>query len=213
MRRTKPTSVITSLRHNIKQILMFGGILTSIRDLTRRRTKWAIWELSRQRFSTYGRTIPVLAICASACTHQFLCGDHGREPSLSQVITYRLADVRGGPRGAVSDVGDPTERLTSLAAFRLAKFTTLYGSQSDDDSAQEVSPDPVDFISFATSPPTSCSRTAGRISRNCFGPFPRRPRASFLWASRASHSRACSARGSWAAARLRLVRIISVLIS
>ena len=92
---------------------------------------------------------------ASACMHQFLDEDHGRKPSLSQVITYRLADVRGGPQGAVSDVGDPTERLTLLAAFRLAKFTTLYGSQSDDDSAQEVSPDPVDFISFATSPPTS----------------------------------------------------------
>ncbi len=39
MRRTKPTSMITSSRHNRKQILMFGWIWSSIRHLTSRRTK------------------------------------------------------------------------------------------------------------------------------------------------------------------------------
>ena len=54
---------------------------------------------------------------------------------------------------AVSDVGDPTERLTSLTAFRLATFATLYGSQPDADSTQGVSPDKGDSIRWATSPP------------------------------------------------------------
>jgi hypothetical protein len=69
-------------------------------------------------------------------------------------ITSRLAGIRGGPQGAVSDVGDPTERLTSLTALRHATTATLYGSQPDADSTQGVSPDMVDSICLAASPPS-----------------------------------------------------------
>src|SRR5262245_27220249 len=58
-------------------------------------------------------------------------GRSGHGPSLPSRITSRLAGIRGGPRGAVSDVGDPTERLISLTAFRLATLTTLYGPRPD----------------------------------------------------------------------------------
>ena len=64
---------------------------------------------------------PVPAVFSGSRMHQSLSGRTGQEPSLSCSITSRLAGIRGGPQGAVSDVGDPTERLTSLPAFRLAK--------------------------------------------------------------------------------------------
>ena len=60
------------------------------------------------------------AATAGACLHQSLRGPSDHEPSLPSGITSRLAGIRGDPRGAVSDVGDPTERLTSLPALRLA---------------------------------------------------------------------------------------------
>src|SRR3954454_20280195 len=56
---------------------------------------------------------------AGAWLHQSLRESTGQEPSLPSGITSRLAGIRGGPQGAVSDVGDPTERLTSLSALRL----------------------------------------------------------------------------------------------
>src|SRR5271154_1857951 len=90
---------------------------------------------------------------AGAWLHQSLRGSTGHEPSLPWGITSRLAGIRGGPQGAVSDVGDPTERLTSLTAFRLAKHATWYGSQPDADSTQGVSPDKFDPIRLASSSP------------------------------------------------------------
>src|SRR5438105_6713832 len=112
------------------------------------------------------------AATAGACLHQSLRGPSHQEPSLPSGITSRLAGIRGGPQGAVSDVGDPTERLTSLTALRLAKLATLYGSRSDTDSAQGVSPDPIDSSTWAASPP-SFVRTSGRIALRGLGPRPR----------------------------------------
>src|SRR5260370_5781900 len=113
---------------------------------------------------------------AGACLHQSLGGSLDHEPSLPCGITSRLAGIRGGPQGAVSDVGDPTERLTSLTALRLATLATLHGSRSDADSAQGVSPDPIDSSTAAASPP-SVSRTSGRIALRGWGPRPRPERA------------------------------------
>jgi hypothetical protein len=172
---------------------------------------------------------------AGAWLHQSPCGSTGHESSLPLGITSRLAGIRGGPQGAVSDVSDPTERLTSLTAFRLAKHATLYGSQPDADSTQGVSPDKVDSICLATSPPTKFLRAAGRIWFNGFGPRPWLPRpaagcaldaargcvlgphlgppgAAFLWTSDGGWFRDGLAEGSWAAARWRLALIILLSI-
>jgi len=84
------------------------------------------------RFSAQGTDAPRARVgYARSHVHQSLSGVSDREPSLSQRVTSRLGEIRGGPRGAVSDVGDPTERLASLTAIRLPNLTTLYGSQSD----------------------------------------------------------------------------------
>ena len=151
---------------------------------------------------------------AGAWLHQSLCGSSGQEPSLPLGITSRLAGIRGGPRGAVSDVGDPTERLTSLTAFRLPELTTLYGSQSDADSTQGVSPDSIDSISWAASPPRSCSRTTGRNAFNGWGPRPRRERPTCPcpgpWGT--AGFRAGSPSGSPAAGGPRLVPVVLMLI-
>ena len=113
---------------------------------------------------------------AGAWLHQSLDESAGHEPSLPLRITSRLAGIRGGPQGAVSDVGDPTERLTSLTALRRPTFTTLYGSAPDADTTQEVSPDLSDSSTAAASPP-SRFRTAGRRPLNAWGPRPRLPRS------------------------------------
>ena len=149
---------------------------------------------------------------AGACMQQSLSGSSGQEPPLSCWITSRLAGIRGGPQGAVSDVGDPTERLTLLPALRLAnrRRCTAPGQSW---TAQGVSPDAFDSISPASSPPTNCFRTAGRIAANRFGPRPRLPRISARFAVQTSRSRARSAPGSWAAACCRLVRVVVKLIS
>src|SRR5262245_41684819 len=109
---------------------------------------------------------------AGTCRRQSLRGasDHG--PSLPLGITSRLAGIRGGPRGAGSDVGDPTERLTSLTALRLANLATLYGTRSDDGSAQGVPPDRIESITSAASPPRLL-RSSGRIALRALGPRPR----------------------------------------
>src|SRR6516164_8901858 len=96
---------------------------------------------------------PGPAVTAGASWHPSPCGPSDHGPSLPLWITSRLAGIRGGPRGAVSDVGDPTERLTSLTALRLATNATLYGSRSDADSAQGVSPDACDSNTWVASPP------------------------------------------------------------
>ena len=171
---------------------------------------------------------------AGACLHQSLGGSSDHEPSLPCGITSRLAGIRGGPQGAVSDVGDPTERLTSLAALRLATHATLYGSRSDAEPAQGVSPDPIDSSTRAASPPRFL-RTSGRIELRVLGPRPRSapvrgrgaaaagcrradgprlrpPSAAFLGTCTAGYCRAGSGGGSWAAARSRLDRVVSSLI-
>jgi hypothetical protein len=147
------------------------------------------------------------ALTAGARLHQSLRGSADQEPSLPLRITSRLAGIRGGPQGAVSDVGDPTERLTSLTALRLATYATLYGSSSDPDSTQGVSPDAIDSITWAASPPSRL-RISGRIVLRGLGPRPEPPPAAFLGAFAAGCRRAERAGGSWAAARSRLVRLI-----
>ena len=172
---------------------------------------------------------------AGAWLHQSLGGSTGHEPSLPLGITSRLAGIRGGPHGAVSDVCDPTERLTSFTAFRLAKFATLYGSQPDADSTQGVSPDKVDSIRWAMSPPTNLWRTAGRIWFKGLGPRPWLPRpaagcaldaargcvfgphfwpsgAAFRCTSKGGWFRDGLAEGSWAAARWMFILVISLSI-
>ncbi len=173
---------------------------------------------------------------AGAWLHQSLGGSTGHEPSLPLGITSRLAGIRGGPQGAVSDVCDPTERLTSLTALRHATTATLYGSQPDADSTQGVSPDMVDSIRFAVSPPTNFLRAAGRILFKGFGPRSRlrttrrrlrlrRRRAAASSGRISGHPEPPSSgrprtggsasawhEGSWAAARWRLFLVISLLI-
>ena len=102
---------------------------------------------------------------ASTCMQQSLSGSSGQEPPLSCWITSRLAGSRGGPQGAVSDVGDPTERLTLLPALRLAKRRRCT-APGQSWTAQGVSPDAFDSISSASSAPSNCLRTAGRIAAN-----------------------------------------------
>ena len=63
----------------------------------------------------------MLALVRESDVHQSLRGVSDQEPSLLRRVTSRLGEIRGGPHGAVSDVGDPTERLASLSAFRLPK--------------------------------------------------------------------------------------------
>ena len=109
---------------------------------------------------------------AGAWLHQSLGGSTGHEPSLPLGITSRLAGIRGGPHGAVSDVCDPTRRLTSFTAFRLAKFATLYGSQPDAGSTQGVSPDKVDSICWAMSPPTNLWIMPGEFGSRAWGRVP-----------------------------------------
>ena len=170
------------------------------------------------------------ASTAGTRLHQSLRGSADQEPSLSLGITSRLAGIRGGPQGAVSDVGDPTERLTSLTALRLATYATLYGSSSQTDSTQGVSPDVIDSNTWVASPPSRL-RTSGRIvlrglgprpepepaggrgtsdagSCRAVGPRPWLPPAAFLGAFTAGCCRAARAAGSWAVARSRLVRLI-----
>ena len=124
---------------------------------------------------------------AGACRHQSLHGPVGQEPSLSSGITSRLAGIRGGPQGAVSDVGDPTERLTSFTALRLPNGTTLYGSRPDPAPLREspltgsiVSPVPVRLLAFGEPPGGSRSTVGGRVPGGCDlpAPAPLAPRAS-----------------------------------
>src|SRR5262249_11578205 len=84
------------------------------------------------RFSAQGADTPRARVgYAMSHVHQSLGAVSDRAPSLAYRVTSGLGEIRGGPRGAVSDVGDPTERLASLTAIRLPNLTTLYGSQSD----------------------------------------------------------------------------------
>ena len=138
---------------------------------------------------------------AGARLHQSLRGPADQEPSLPSRITSRLAGIRGGPQGAVSDVGDPTERLTSLTALRLATDATLYGSWSDPDSTQGVSPDVIDSITWVASPPSRL-RTSGRIVLRGLGPRPEPERAGGRGASDAVGRRAVGPRPLVAAGRL-----------
>src|SRR5215510_701712 len=68
-----------------------------------------------------GGRSPGPASDAGASLHQSPYGSRDHGPSLPLRITSRLAGIRGGPRGAVSDVGDPTGRLTSVTALRRAR--------------------------------------------------------------------------------------------
>src|SRR5271155_1484334 len=114
-----------------------------------------------------GGRSPGPASDAGASVHQSPCGPSDHGPSLPLRITSRLAGIRGGPQGAVSDVGDPTERLTSLTALRLATDATLYGSSSDSDSTQGVSPDVIDSITWAASPPRKLSEYLEMHPQGC----------------------------------------------
>src|ERR1700755_952220 len=74
-----------------------------------------------------GGRSPGPAVTAGASVHQSPCGPSDHGPSLPLRITSRLAGIRGGPQGAVSDVGDPTERLTSVTALRRARTRRCAG--------------------------------------------------------------------------------------
>src|SRR6516165_5004245 len=124
---------------------------------------------------------------AGACRHQSLHGPVGQEPSLPSGITSRLAGIRGVPQGAVSDVGDPTERLTSLTALRLPKGTTLYGSRPDPAPLRGspltgliVAPARGRLLGCARPPGGSRSTVGGRVPGGSDGsaPAPLAPRAS-----------------------------------
>ena len=120
-----------------------------------------------------GERSPGPAVTAGASLHQSPCGPRDHGPSLPLRITSRLAGIRGGPRGAVSDVGDPTERLTSVTALRRAR-TRRCAAPGPTRPAQGVSPDIADSSTFAASPPSRLSNS-GRIVLRAFGPRPRRP--------------------------------------
>src|SRR5262245_25691383 len=173
-----------------------------------------------------GGRSPGPAVTAGARVHQSPCGPRDHGPSLPLWITSRLAGLRGGPRGAVSDVGDPTERLTSVTALRRAR-TRRCAAPGPTRPAQGVSPDIADSSTFAASPPSRLSNS-GRIVLRAFGPRPRPgragggtspdtgddpadgarlgpPPAAALGASAAARP---EGGGSWAAARSRSVRIM-----
>src|SRR6516225_1375000 len=186
-----------------------------------------MWELTTRGFSSDGRTFPGPG------------GDRGCEPAsvpvrafgpraFSAVVDHvRLAGIRGGPRGAGSDVGDPTERLTAVTALRLAR-TRRGAAPGPTRPSQGVSPDSADSRTFAASPPSRLSHS-GRIVLRAFGPRPRPGRAGGGTSPAAGDVPADGARlgpppaaslgasaaarpeggGSWAAARSRLVRIMS----
>src|SRR6185312_9366568 len=117
------------------------------------------------------------------------CGDRGCElasvpvrasgpRAFSAVMDHvRLAGIRGGPRGAVSDVGDPTGRLTSVTASRLPDGDDVVRHPARSAPPQGVSPDSVDPSTRWASPPSHCFNTAGRIAPNGAGPPPRRERS------------------------------------
>src|SRR6516165_7783843 len=94
-----------------------------------------------------GGRSPGPAVTAGASLHQSPRGPSDHGPSLPLRITCRLAGMRGGPQGAVSDVGDPTERLTSVTALRRARSRRC--------AAPGPIPDPL-----RESPPTSTILTA-----------------------------------------------------
>src|SRR6516165_6783356 len=97
-----------------------------------------------------GGRSPGPAVTAGASWHPSPCGPSDHGPSLPLWITSRLAGIRGGPRGAVSDVGDPTERLTSVTALRLTRSRRC--------AAPGPMPDPL-----RESPPTSSSLSPGPL--------------------------------------------------
>src|SRR5262245_29861416 len=174
-----------------------------------------------------GGRSPGPAVTAGARVHQSPCGPRDHGPSLPLWITSRLAGIRGGPRGAVSDVGDPTERLTSVTALRLTR-TRRCAAPGPIRPAQGVSPDSADSSTFAASPPSRLSNS-GRIVLRALGPRPRPGRAGGGPPPDAGDDPADGARRgpspaaspgaaaavrpdggeSWAAARSRLVRIMS----
>ena len=71
----------------------------------------------------------MLALVRESDVHQSLRGVSDQEPSLLRRVTSRLGEIRGGPHGAVSDVGDPTEHWLRCRLFAYPN-ATLYGSQS-----------------------------------------------------------------------------------
>src|SRR5262249_35822370 len=115
------------------------------------------------------------AVTAGASWPQSPCGPRDHGPSLPLRITSRLAGIRGGPRGAVSDVGDPTERLTSVTALRLTR-TRRRAAPGPIRPSQGVSPDIADSSTCAASPPSRLSNS-GRIVPRALGPRPRPGRA------------------------------------
>src|SRR5262245_7073332 len=85
------------------------------------RPKWAMWELTTRGFSSKGRTFPGPGGdrgCELASVPVRALGPRAFSAVRDHV---RLAGIRGGPRGAVSDVGDPTGRRTSVTALRLTR--------------------------------------------------------------------------------------------
>src|SRR6516164_7820587 len=170
------------------------------------------------------------AVLAGASLHQSPHGSRDHGPSLPLRITSRLAGIRGGPRGAVSDVGDPTGRLTSVTALRLTRSRRC-AAPGPIRPSQGVSPDIADSSTCAASPPSRLS-SSGRIALRALGPRPRPGRAGGGTSPDAGDDPADGARlgpppaaslgasaaarpeggGSWAAARSRLVRITSSLI-
>src|SRR5262249_26776003 len=109
-----------------------------------------MWELTTRGFSSKGRTFPSPGAdrgCERASVPVRAFGPW----AFSAVVDHvRLAGIRGGPRGAVSDVGDPTERLTSVTALRRARSRRC--------TATGPIPDPL-----RESPPTSWSLSPGPL--------------------------------------------------
>src|SRR5690242_13109048 len=134
-----------------------------------------MWELRTRGFSSKGGRSPGPAVTAGASVHQSPCGPSDHGPSLPLGITSRLAGIRGGPRGAGSDVGDPTERLTSVTALRRAR-PRRGAAPGPIRPAQGVSPDSADPSTLAASPPSRLS-SSGRIALRALGPRPRPGRA------------------------------------
>ena len=148
---------------------------------------------------------------AGACMQQSLSGSSGQEPPLSCWITSRLAGIRGGPQGAVSDVGDPTERLTLLPALHLpnddvVRLPARVGPLRESPLTPSIlSVQRAHLLLTVSGPRGESPPTASVRVPACRGSRPASP-------SRPP-AHALALPGSWAAACCRLVRVVVKLIS